>query len=221
MLNHLDRSRASLVDQKEGGLGKALALLKVALDELQIDGLTSPQIAKVLTDKFRWRVTRQAITQALDAAGPMVDSMPAPRGARAYRLMSAGEEWLAKGGSSNEEQASRESVRPRKSNRRTRKASAKKTPGKANGTKTPAKKTSRRTAAGRTGPKTSTDALIKAGWFSTGRTISDIREQLERDHALRFKATDLSPALTRLLREGRLKRSKNSEGQYEYIAPSP
>ena len=30
------------------------------------------------------------------------------------------------------------------------------------------------------------------------------------------KTTDLSPAMTRLLREGRLRRSKTEAGQYEY-----
>ena len=57
-LTALDRGKAEEVDGEQGGMGKALALLHVARRELDIDGLTSPQIASILTEKFRFRITR-------------------------------------------------------------------------------------------------------------------------------------------------------------------
>jgi hypothetical protein len=68
------------------------------------------------------------------------------------------------------------------------------------------------------GPKAAVEGLITAGWFAESRSLADIRLELEHRQALRFKATDLSPAMTRLLREGRLKRAKTEAGQYEYHA---
>jgi hypothetical protein len=87
--------RSAAVDAEDAALGKALALLRVARDDAEVDGLTAPQIASVLTEKYRWRVTRQAVGQALDKAGRLVDRVPGgPRGAARYRLMSQGEQWL-------------------------------------------------------------------------------------------------------------------------------
>jgi hypothetical protein len=60
------------------------------------------------------------------------------------------------------------------------------------------------------------ESLIEAGWFTTPRGLTEIRKELESRMALRFKTTDLSPAMTRLLREGRLHRTRTEAGQYEY-----
>jgi hypothetical protein len=82
-------------------LDRALSVLRIAQEEFEIDGLTASEIAKVLTDKFRVRTTRQRVNQVLDEAGAMVDRIPGSGrvGAR-YRLMRTGEEFLATGGSS-------------------------------------------------------------------------------------------------------------------------
>src|SRR5690349_8569092 len=55
-------------------LDRALAVLRLATRDFEIDGLTAPEIAKVLTEKFRLRTSRQAVTQALAGAHTMVDT---------------------------------------------------------------------------------------------------------------------------------------------------
>jgi hypothetical protein len=62
------------------------------------------------------------------------------------------------------------------------------------------------------------EAQIAAGFLKTPRTLSAIQRQLDEKQALQFKVTDLSPGLTRLVREGKLTRDKNADGQYEYAA---
>ncbi|MGH8983712.1 MAG: hypothetical protein ACRDY6_07530 [Acidimicrobiia bacterium] len=89
----LDRTSHREVASAGSVRDRALWLLRIAKDELDIDGLTAPQIAAVLTNKFRLRTTRQAVGQALDRAGNVVDRVPdAP--ATVYRIMRPGEDYL-------------------------------------------------------------------------------------------------------------------------------
>lgn len=214
----MERSRAPEVDSAEGALGKALALLLVARRELAIDGLTSPEIATVLTDKFRWRVSRQAINQALDTAGNQVDRTKDGRASR-WRIMQAGETWLATpaGGPQNSSK-SRSATGTRRRKKTKRANSAEGTAGdqtKQTTTKAGTSSSGRRASLG---PKGAVEKLIDAGWFAAPRSLADIRVELEHQQALRYKPTDLSPTMVRLLREGRLKRTKTEAGQYEYRA---
>ncbi len=215
----MERSRAAEVDDAQGALAKALALLLVARRELSIDGLTPTQMASVLTDKFRWRVTRQAINQAMDTAGNRVDRVKGGRGSR-YRLMQAGETWLATPTDERKPDAARAaSGGGRAATRRRRKAKGATNPSSVTEVGTgagdpPSKPSSVRRPS--RGPKAAVESLIDSGWFKTPRGLSAIRTELEHRLALRFKPTDLSPAMTRLLREGRLRRSKTEAGQYEY-----
>jgi hypothetical protein len=202
----LSRDKASSVDGEDSALGKSLALLRVAEKELAVEGMSAPQIATVLNDKFRWRVTRQAIGQALDRAGRMVESRKVGA-ARVFRLMSDGEAWLDTAADQ------RAKTRTSRGASAKRKSPAKMSPAK----KSPAKKGP--ASARRVGPKAALQKLISTGYFAQPRTISAMRSKLEEESALIFKATDLSPTLVRLLREGVLARSKNEDGQYEYAAP--
>jgi hypothetical protein len=207
-LTALDRSRAPEVDSNDGSLGKGLALLLIARRELGIDGLTPQQMATVLTDKFRWRVTRQAISQAMDAAGNRVDHNRSGR-ATVYRIMDAGERWLEQPSDEREGEAPRSSRRRSNRGRAKTKSpndAAKAAPGTPDGAK---RKTAR-------GPKQAVQELIAAGWFSTPRGLGEIRAELANRMALRFTANDLSPTVIRLLREKKLRRSKAESGQYEY-----
>ena len=63
------------------------------------------------------------------------------------------------------------------------------------------------------------EGLIGSGFFSDARTIGTVQEHLEKAQGRRYRATDLSPTLVRLLREEKLTREKNAEGQYEYKSP--
>lgn len=218
-LNDLARSRAADVDNETGALGKALALLRVAERELSIERLSAPQIANVLTEKFRWRVTRQAVTEALEKSGRLVDRRKEGRSVT-YRLMQPGEQWLdadaeARGGATGASRPGATRTGVTKKARKGNKSAAKKAQPDAASSRPAAK-----SRGGRTGPKAAVESLISSGYFSSPRTLADLQQNLQHDRALRFKPTDLSPALTRLLREGRLSRAKNADGQYEYIAPS-
>jgi hypothetical protein len=196
----------------------------VARRELDIDGLTTQQMATVLTDKFRHRVTRQALNEAMDRAGNRVDRITGGRATR-YRIMRAGEDWLAappEEGANGEARRSTVTTggtrRRRKAKRNTATTSA---PSSRSATGSTSKAfTAPKSSDARPGrrPKAAVEGLITAGWFAKPRSLTDIRVELEHQQALRFKATDLSPAMTRLLREGRLKRSKTEAGQYEYHA---
>ncbi len=216
-LSAMERQKAPEVDSAQGGIAKGLALLRVARRELEIDGLTASQIATVLTNKFRWRVTRQAVAEAMDRAGNRVDRQKDGRTTR-YRIMETGEQWLdlpadkrpgedaSGGGGQSVTRRRRKSTRPSKAAPTSVKSTAAPAPRKA-----PARRPGR-------GPKAAVETLINAGWFASPRALGAIRTELENRLALRFKTTDLSPAMTRLLRDGKLKRSKTESGQYEYRA---
>lgn len=212
-LSAMQRSKAPEVDSAEGAQRKSLALLLVARRELDIDGLTSSEMATILTEKFRFRVTRQAINQAMDAAGNRVDRVRAGRGSR-YRIMDAGERFLAQPADAQQDDAARGagSSRRRKKTKGSTKAAS-------TGASTTAAPTRKSTARVRSqGPKAAVEALITAGWFATPRALADIRKELEKRRARRFTSQDLAPAMTRLLREGSLQREKTASGQYEYHA---
>lgn len=195
-------------------LDRALALLRLASRDFDIDGLTAPEIAKVLTEKFRQRTTRQAVTQALTAAHTMADTGRRGR-TTVYRIMQPGEDYLDAGGSKS--QTTERSAGPARRTRRRQPKSAgrstTKSPSK------PKKVTKVQTHGGRRrGPKTVLGELIDDGFFAEPRTIGDAQEQLRHKKGVRFTLQDLSPAFVRLLREGRLDRDRNASGQYEYRA---
>lgn len=197
-------------------LDRALAVLRLASRDFDIDGLTAPQIAKVMTDKFRLRTSRQAVTQALSSAHTMVDT-DKRGGTTFYRIMQPGEEYLEAGGAAGNDP---DAAAPKPSRRRQRKAPqprraasrAKKAEGEEKG-QTPTPRRSRRR-----GPKTMLSELIDEGFFSQPRTISDAQERLRHKKGVRFTLQDLSPAFVRLLRDSRLDRDRNESGQYEYSA---
>lgn len=58
--------------------------------------------------------------------------------------------------------------------------------------------------------------LLSDGFFKSPRTIGSIVEHCSTSRGHHYKANECSPALLRLLRDGKLKRNKNKEGQYEY-----
>jgi len=95
-LQELDRTKYSYIDNFDKILDRSLLVLKIAVDEFKIDGLTSPQIAKVLTDKFRLRTYYQAVDKPLRNAKSLVDRVPAGGRAFKYKIMRPGEEYLSK-----------------------------------------------------------------------------------------------------------------------------
>jgi hypothetical protein len=68
------------------------------------------------------------------------------------------------------------------------------------------------------GPKTLLLELKVGGYFASKRTISEIRDHIEKKRGRKLTVQDLSPALLSLVRDQELDRDKNSDGQYEYTA---
>jgi hypothetical protein len=60
--------------------------------------------------------------------------------------------------------------------------------------------------------------LKEGGYFASKRTISEIRDHIEKKRGRKLTLQDLSPALLSLVRDEKLDRDKNSDGQYEYTA---
>jgi len=99
--------------------------------------------------------------------------------------------------------------------RGTQRTTTKRKPTKA--TKKKAEAKDKKTAkAGRVGPATTLTQLIGEQFFQSKRTITDIINHAEKKKAHKFKANELSGSLARFVRDGRLDRDENKEGQYEY-----
>lgn len=75
-------------------LEKCLGVLKLARDELGVDGLTAPQVSEILVKKFRVsKVHRQSVNRDLGAATEFVTRLKTDDGYK-YLLMTAGEQRL-------------------------------------------------------------------------------------------------------------------------------
>lgn len=213
LIQEINRTKYPEIASASKVLDRALAVLRLASRDFSIDGLTAPEIAKVLTEKFRQRTSRQAVGQALGGAHTMVDTGKR-KGVTLYRIMQPGEDYLDAGGAESQEGERQPAVprRRRRGRARGRHASSKSKTSTAE--ETTVTKEPRRS--GRRGPKTVVGELIEEGFFGDPRTMSETQEQLRHKKGVQFTLQDLSPAFVRLLREGRLDRDRNDSGQYEY-----
>jgi hypothetical protein len=112
-----------------------------------------------------------------------------------------------------EEQKEREADTPRQRSRR-RKRRPKKKAETSSGEPSTRKRAAR---GGRKGAVTILDELISEGFFKENRAIKDIIEEARSQKARTFKANELSGPLTRFVRDERLSRQKNTDGQFEYF----
>jgi hypothetical protein len=71
------------------------------------------------------------------------------------------------------------------------------------------------TAAG-TGAVATLSQLAEGDFFSKPRTINDIIQHCSTSFARKFKASEFSGKLGRMVRNGELTRKKNADNQYEY-----
>lgn len=60
--------------------------------------------------------------------------------------------------------------------------------------------------------------LIDDSFFKEPKLVSHIIKHAQNSLGYSYKATDLSPALVRLIRDKKLQRAKNDEDQYEYTS---
>jgi hypothetical protein len=59
--------------------------------------------------------------------------------------------------------------------------------------------------------------LLTEGFFKSKKKIGDIADHCRLKLATTIKVTDLSGPLARFVRDGKLDREKNADGQYEYF----
>lgn len=91
-------------------------------------------------------------------------------------------------------------------------------PGADSATPKPAKASTRKATrtSGSPGAYTMISQLLSDGFFRSPRTISAIVAHCRTSKGHHYKANECSPSLLRLLRDSKLTRKKNKDGQYEY-----
>ena len=99
---------------------------------------------------------------------------------------------------------------PKKLRRRREKASAASPEAKAKASRTSSR------GSGSPGSYAMINELLGGGFFKAPKTIGLIVDHCRTARGHHYKASECSPALLRLLRDGKLKRQKNKDGQYEY-----
>lgn len=96
VISGLDRTKYPEIGRATGVLDRSLHLLRAAKDELDVDGMSPAQIARVLTEKFRVKTSADAVNQALAGADDKVDREKIGR-SFTYRIMEKGEAYLDRG----------------------------------------------------------------------------------------------------------------------------
>jgi hypothetical protein len=220
LMAEIDRSAHPEIFNASGLRDQSLHLLSIVRRRFGIDGLTAVDIEKLLKEKFRLPATTQGVHSAFDRFGHLVDRVPSDKGSYRYRLMDAGEKYLAAPESHHGAGGAHRGAR-RRSHRSKPVASAPKN-GTAGEMPKQASSTEKKSKAhaGRPGPMASIRMLVEKGYFSVGRTLAEIRAYLEEEHAIAYENGDLTPTLTRSIRNTTLKREKREgDGQYEYRTP--
>ena len=199
---------------------RALLVLRIALDDHKYDGMSTGEIAKVLTDKFRLSTSSNAVNMAISGEAALVNRVKKGRGF-VYRLMDPGRAYIAQMGTSSTSGAPARRARKKKKRKAaaksaSKKKSKKKTKKKAR--KKSAKKTSKKNSNSRSspGPKAAVLSLLDAGYFRTARTGAEVQEHLATKKGFQYGVDQLSLAMLRLVREEKLERDQNESGAYEY-----
>ena len=209
LLTNIDSTRHPGVASAPNVLDRSLMVLQIALTDHEVDGLSPQDIAAILTDKFRVNTSEPAVRMSLSRATTLVNRIPRGRG-YVYRIMEPGQKHLA---NVKPLERSAGTARPRKVRAKKAKMVEPKLEKGDISTKE-SKKPKRGTSS--PGSFAMISELLTTGFFKSGRTISNIVEHCRTSLGHHYKANECSPALLRLLRDGKLKREKNREGQYEY-----
>lgn len=85
------------------------------------------------------------------------------------------------------------------------------------GKKHKAKRKKARSTSRRPGPGAMIDQLIEKDFFKKRRLMKNIIEYCKNNLAHKYKVSDFSPTLGRCIRNQKLKREKNKDGQFEYF----
>lgn len=199
-------------------LDRSLMILQIALTDHGKDGLTPSEISKILTEKFRVGTTRTAVSMALGNATTLVNRVKDGPGYK-YRIMAPGDEYLAHLDESGGESPStaKKSKKKKKSSKRAviKKQSSKKKSKISNKSNAVSSKKST------IGPKAAVSALMESGYFSAARTGPEVQAYLKSKRGFNFGTDQLRLAMLRLVREEKLERDENDDGQYEYKQSKP
>jgi hypothetical protein len=71
---------------------------------------------------------------------------------------------------------------------------------------------------GRPGPGAMVSQLVKDGFFAKPKTVQDIIDHCRAKFAYTYAPNEMAVTMTRALRNQTLKREKNSDNQFEYVA---
>jgi len=223
LISDIDSTKYPSVTSASKALDSSLMVLQIALNDHGVDGLTPNGIAKILTNKFRIRTTTTAVSMALGKATSFVNRIPDGQGF-SYRIMPPGEKFL----SELSEQQSPTNATPQR--KRTKKERGMESPkpevaseeraGEAEPKKPTQSVSSKSKSAAGMGPKAAVLGLMDSGFFSLGRTSPEVRDYLKKKRGFSFATDALRFTLLRIVREGKLERDENAEGQYEYKQPT-
>lgn len=214
LLNQIDSTQHPGVISATKILDRALMVLKIALDEHGMDGLTPASIATVLTDKFRVSASSATVGTALSRAPSLVNRVP-NGGGFSYRIMAPGQAYL-NALANPDSSAAHRAVAPRGRRKATPKPEARVDNAAAGAPRESAPRSARRGSAGTLGPKPAVLSLIAEGYFDTGRTVQAMQAHLKTKKGFSFDPTQLRVALLRLVRDRALDREENSDKEYEY-----
>jgi hypothetical protein len=189
-VGHPEVSEASTV------LDKSLHILSIAWRDHGIDQLSPADIATILSEKYRIPAQAGQISDKLGkVAGRLVERRKVGKGFE-YKIMLPGEQHLSG-------QSPLKTTRKKSS---TRKSTIKAT----SGTSKPKSRN------GKPGQKEYLVQLLDAGYFDEPRTISDVIAYAAKTKAYSYKTTDFAMPLLRLMRDGKLTRDRDDDGQWEY-----
>lgn len=216
-LDELDRTQYPAITADSTALANSLRVLLAARDDLDIDGLSASDIAHTLVDKFRCKVTRQAISQCLNSAGQLVNRHKEGN-AVIFRIMGRGETYLDQLAASDDENGATAHATGTNRTKRAKTAGGGKKRTKVGlKRKVPVKKKATKSKAGKgPGAKAALTQLYEGGFFKSPQTIGSIIEHLKHSLGRTYKPNHMSPALLRYLRSQKLKRTQNEDNQYEY-----
>ena len=213
LISDIDSTQHPGIRTASKALDQSLMVLQIALSDHGVDGLTPSQIAKILTEKFRVSATNDAVSKALGRATSLVNRVSVGQG-YLYKIMGPGEDYLAHLSDDNHETpTSTKSSIKKKTKKKSNKKKSKK--------KKVASKKKTSASKGKAGPKAAISTLIDSGFFSKGRTGPEVQIYLKNKRALNYDTDQLRVAMLRLVRDEKLERDENAEGQYEYKQNKP
>ncbi|MEZ5542819.1 MAG: hypothetical protein R3F42_12370 [Pseudomonadota bacterium] len=199
-------------------LDRSLMILQIALTDHDKDGLTPSEIAKILTEKFRVGTTRAAVSMALGNATTLVNRVKDGPGYK-YRIMAPGDEYLAH--LDEPDSVSPSSAKKSRKKKVTTKSATTKKQSSKKKSKTSNKSNVSQPKKSAIGPKAAVSTLMESGYFSTARTGPEVQAYLKSKRGFHFGTDQLRLAMLRLVREEKLERDENDDGQYEYKQPKP